>query len=143
MSPWIWILIGVVLSAVELSTTTFVLLWVGVAAIITGLLSFLVSGFAEQVIVFAVLAAVLLVVTRPLSVRLRTKKTTYISNVEGLTGERGIVVSKLANGQIGLVRVGSDVWSARAEPLDAAIVPGEWVEVVGVKSSTLSVRKLS
>lgn len=142
MSAWTWILIGVILGAIELGTTTFVLMWIAIAALCTGFISFLWPNFTVQVSLFAVLSIALLLLTRPLSKRLRNRKTTYVSNVGRLVGEQGLVTERMADGQPGTVRVGSEVWTARADPLDDVIESGEWVAVIAAESATLRVRKL-
>lgn len=141
MSPILWLVAGIVLIVVEMVSATFVLVWLGVAAIVTGIGAFVVHDLLLQVGLFGVLSIVLLAVTRPLAKKLRQRKTGYVSNVEHLVGERGVVISRIPPGGTGTVRVGSDVWSARAERMADAMEAGEWVEVRMVRSATLVVQK--
>lgn len=142
MSPILWLVAGIVLIVAEMMSATFVLVWLGVAAIVTGLGAFVVHDLLLQVGIFGVLSIILLVLTRPLANKLRQRKTGYVSNVEHLVGERGVVISRIAPGGTGTVRVGSDVWSARGEEISDAMEAGEWVEVRTVRSATLVVRKM-
>ncbi|MCY0869011.1 MAG: NfeD family protein [Firmicutes bacterium] len=139
MSPFVWILVGVFCGAVEVISITFVLMWIGAAAIATGIVSFFVPAFGWQVLVFALLSVGLLILSRPLVRRWRTSKTNYVSNVEALVGERGVVIERVTGTESGLVRVGSDVWSARSEPPDETFEAGEPVRVRRVKSTLLLV----
>lgn len=141
MSPILWLVAGIVLIVVEMMSATFVLVWLGVAAIVTGLGALVVHDLLLQVAVFGVLSVVLLVLTRPLANKLRQRKTGYVSNVEHLVGERGVVISRIAQGGTGMVRVGSDVWSARGDRVTDSMEAGEWVEVRAVRSATLVVQK--
>jgi len=144
MGSLVWLILAVVLGAIELMSTTFILLWVAIAALVTGLLGLLVHSFAAQLSVFAVLSVVLLLLTRPLVRRWRnTGTSTYQSNVQQLVGEQGTVVSRLSGGKTGMVRVGNDVWSARSELSDVQMEPGERVRVVAVRSALLIVSKVS
>ncbi len=144
MGSLIWLILAVVLGAIELMSTTFILLWVAIAALITGLLGLLVHSFGAQLSVFAVLSVILLLLTRPLVRRWRgTGASTYQSNVQQLVGEQGIVVTRLSGGRTGMVRVGNDVWSARGDLSDTQMEPGERVRVVAVKSSLLIVSKVT
>ena len=142
VSPLVWILVGVVLGAIELFSATFVLMWLGIAAVVTGLLGFAVPAFGSQVVAFAVLSVVLLAVTRPLARRWRKGKNEYVSSIGHLVGEKGLVISKMVQGGTGMVRVGGDVWSARAHDAGERIDVGEWVEVRAVNSSTLIVSRI-
>ena len=142
MSPWVWIFLGIVLGIIEMTSTTFVILWIAVAALLTGITGFVMHNFVEQVIIFAILSIILLIVTRPLAKRYKKRGSKYSSNVEQLVGEKGIVISKVAAGKTGMVRVGSDMWSARGEDAAESMEVGEWVQVKAVHSSILIVGKL-
>ncbi len=142
MNAWVWILLGVILGLIELTSTTFVILWIAVAAVITGIVGFVMHNFIEQVVVFAVLSIVLLMVTRPLAKRYKNRGSKFESNVQQLVGEKGIIISKIAPGKTGMVRVGSDMWSARASDTNELMEVGEWVRVKEVHSSVLIVNKL-
>lgn len=141
VNPILWIVAGIVLIVVEMMSATFVLVWLGVAALVTGLGALFIHDLLMQVAIFGLLSVVLLALTRPLARKLRERKTGYVSNVEHLVGERGIVIGRIAEGRTGMVRVGSDVWSARGNKPTDAIEAGEWVEVKAVRSSTLVVEK--
>ena len=144
MGALVWLVLAVVLGAIELMSTTFILLWVAIAALVTGLLGLLVHSFVAQLGVFAVLSVVLLLLTRPLVRRWRNAGApTYQSNVQRLVGEQGIVVTRLAGGKAGMVRVGNDVWSARGELSDIQLEPGERVRIVAVRSALLIVSKIT
>lgn len=58
LTPWHWMTAGVVLCALELIGPTTLLLWPGIAALITGLITLLIPilGWQLQVALFAVLA---------------------------------------------------------------------------------------
>ena len=58
LTPWHWLILGILLCAVELFAPTTVLLWAGIAALATGVLTFLVPilNWQLQIALFAVLA---------------------------------------------------------------------------------------
>lgn len=142
MSPFVWLGLALVLGIIELMSTTFILLWVAIAAVVTGILSFPMQAFAWQLALFVVLSVILLLATRPLVRRWRTpSKVTYLSNVQALEGETGIVVSRIAGGQAGLVRIDGQVWSARADDPALQLEKGEWVKVRSAKSAFLIVER--
>ncbi|OED34439.1 hypothetical protein AB833_32410 [Chromatiales bacterium (ex Bugula neritina AB1)] len=57
LSPWHWLTAGVLMCAIELFAPTTFLLWPGTAAILTGLITFLIPilGWELQVALFAML----------------------------------------------------------------------------------------
>jgi membrane protein implicated in regulation of membrane protease activity len=138
---YVWVILALALGVIELLSTTFVLLWIAVAALITGIFTLVVPSLGSQVVVFGLLSLILLLVTRRFSARWRMGKTSYVSRVEHLVGETGIVVMPVTSVKAGMVRIGSEVWSARAEAISEPISSGEWIEVVSVESSIVVVRR--
>lgn len=138
----IWFIVALILGVIELMSTTFILLWVAIAAAVTGLISLFAHSFELQLLVFVVLSIILLLLTRPLVKRWRNAGTSrFKSSVEELVGEQGIVVTRGVGEKAGVVRVGTEVWSARCEDSEEPLDRGERVVVIAVKSSQLIVRK--
>jgi membrane protein implicated in regulation of membrane protease activity len=131
---------GLALLILELFTTTFFLMWIAAAALLTALLSLFVPLAWLQWIVFAAVSVLLLIVTRPLSRSLHNRATVP-SNVDALMGQEAMVletINEAANS--GRVRVRSDEWRARG----SGVIPqGETVIVTGVAGATLLVRPKS
>ncbi|MCY0874753.1 MAG: NfeD family protein [Firmicutes bacterium] len=143
MSPWIWFGLALVLGIIELMSTTFILLWVAIAAVVTGLLSFPMHFFDWQLIVFVVLSVVLLMMTRPLVKRWRSAgSSTYRSSVQDLEGKEGVVMARIANGQAGMVRIEGQVWSARAHHPEQVFERGETVCVREADGVYLQVERM-
>ncbi len=69
-SPWGWIVLGGALLALEIAVPGASLIWLGFAAILTGLLTFAVTlGWDMQIVVFAILAIVAVVAGRRMAPR--------------------------------------------------------------------------
>ncbi len=65
LGPWTWWIAGILLLILELLAPGTFFLWFGVAAIITGILAMVADlGWQTELIVFAVLAIILVVVGR-------------------------------------------------------------------------------
>jgi len=144
MSVWVWLGVALVLGIIELMSTTFILLWVAIAAVATGILSIPAHSFAAQLIVFVVLSVILLMVTRPLVKRWRqTGITTYRSNVQALEGDEGVVMTRVTADVAGMVRIDGQVWSARAANMADIYERGERVRVLTAKSAFLTVERVS
>lgn len=111
---WVWLALLGVFIAVEGATVALVSLWfIGGAA---AALIFALCGLPlwSQVLVFAVVSAVLLIGLRPfLKKYINSKKVD--TNVDALIGKRAVVTEAIDNlrGQ-GTVRLGGNLWSARS-----------------------------
>lgn len=134
----IWILVGLLLLGAETLLPGVFLLWVGLAAIGTGIMLLLVTPpFWVTVTVFIVLLA------GGIGVALRLRRSDHprprVNTPDaGLVGRAGVLVEPGATGP--RVRVGDSDWAARL-PRDVAASPaGTRVRVEGVDGTTLVVR---
>lgn len=134
----IWILAGLVLLGAETLIPGVFLLWVGLAAIGTGLMLLLVTPpFWVVVAVFIVLLAAGI----GLALRLRrTSPTRPQVNTpgSGLVGRIGVLAEPNSTGP--RVRVGDSDWAARLAGDRAGMPAGTRVRVEGVDGTTLVVR---
>ncbi|WP_137753390.1 NfeD family protein [Sphingopyxis sp. L1A2A] len=138
MAPhWAWLTVGVLLCAAEIIAPGFFLVWLGVAAIATGVLAFLLPiGVPMQLGVFAVLAFIALYGAR------RWLKANPIVSSDPLLNQRGgrligevlTLVTAIENGR-GRARVGDGEWPVRGP--DAA--EGTKVRVVSADGGVLVV----
>ncbi|MCY0875220.1 MAG: NfeD family protein [Firmicutes bacterium] len=72
--------------------------------------------------------------------RKRLNGPKYVSELSYLVGEKGWVVSSVAVDKTGMVRVGTDIWSARAAFGSDALEPGQWVDITEAKKDILIVK---
>ena len=112
MQAWqIWMIIGIICIVIEIFDPAFFFLSLGTAAIITGLLSFIVKQTALQIIIFAVLSFLAF-----LSMRKLGKKVLSVvgkeTNVYALKGQIGIVTKAIPENGKGSVKLGGEEWSA-------------------------------
>lgn len=134
---WIWLSIGVLLCATEIVAPGFFLIWLGIAAIATGVLAFVLPiGVTVQLGIFAVLAFITLYSAR------RWLKNNPITTTDPLLNKRGgrligevlTLVAPIENGR-GRVQVGDGQWPVRGP--DAAA--GTKVRVVSADGGLLVV----
>lgn len=127
MSAWmIWMIIGIVLIIAEMTTFTFYLLWLGIGAIVASIIAMIFpDSWFLQIIVLGIVAVGLTYLTRPLTKRMLGKKG-FVDAIDDLVGKPAEVVEAIGFGGIGIVRIGSETWSATA---DVAIAAGEMVIV--------------
>ena len=135
---WLWLIGGVLLLIAEVIAPGFSLIFVGAAAIATGLLAMLLGvGLVLQLGLFAILAF--------LAVRIGGRRfyaSRYDYSADPLLNDRAgrllgkvVVVVQPVDSHGGRVRVGDSEWSARGGP--AAI--GDRVRIVDIDGNCLKV----
>jgi membrane protein implicated in regulation of membrane protease activity len=141
MPWWGWIVVGAVLLAAELFVipTDFFLVFLGVAAMIVGLIGLAGLGLPVwgQWATFAVLALVSLVFFRGW-LRARFTPTTRVDDT--LVGEIAVTREALAAGASGQIELRGTTWSARNAG-DVLLAPGDRARVERVEGLTLHVRR--
>jgi hypothetical protein len=121
VAPWIWITAGIILSVFEIVIPSFTVIWFGLAAIVVGLLSFILrtDSLAVQLALWAVLSA--LFTYGWFRFFKRETKTFSEQNKETIIGKSGIIVkAKDTTAPGGAIRfpvkvLGSDEWSYISE----------------------------
>lgn len=129
--PWIWLTAGLVLMIAELIAPGFYLIWIGAAAMLTGLIAFSGIGDAAQFACFAVLTVVSVIIARRWFKAYPIESTDPLLNNRAaqMIGEIVTVVEPIIGGD-GRVRVGDSEWIAHGA--DAAI--GTRLRVTGVNT---------
>ena len=134
---WLWAIGGVVLLIAELLAPGFFLLFIGAAAVATGVFTLLFDlGIAPQLILFAVYSALAVMLGKRFYAQPDTPDQMIGLNdpSKRMIG-KSLVVVEPVDEHGGRVRVGDGVWSARGGP--AAV--GERVVVTGVEGNCLTV----
>jgi membrane protein implicated in regulation of membrane protease activity len=134
---WLWLSLGILLAAAEMLAPGFFLIWLAAAAILTGLITWLVPiSMAVQLALFAILALGLVQAGR------RWFRANPIMSDDPLLNDRGarmvgdvVTVVETIQGGTGRVKVGDSVWTANGP--DTPV--GARVRITGVRGSTLQV----
>jgi membrane protein implicated in regulation of membrane protease activity len=137
-AEWIWLIGGVLLLIAELIAPGYSLIFVGAAALATGLLALLFPlSTPIQLGVFAILAVMIVRVgvRRAYAARYDHSSEPLLNNPAARLLGRVVVVTEAVNRNSGRVRVGDGEWSARGEP--AAV--GDRVRIVDVEGNCLKV----
>ena len=137
---WHWLILALLLAGIEMLTPGFFAIWLGGAALITGLLVLVVPGMSweGQLVLFAVLAVVSVLGWYRFGRRMRiaTEDATLNRRGDSLIGRSGDLVEPIVNGR-GRVKIDDSVW--RAEGNDAPL--GTRVTVTGVQGAILKVER--
>ena len=137
---WHWLALGLLLAAAEMAVPGVFLIWMAGAALITGLVAWLVPiGLPMQIVLFAVLAIVSVFAGR------RYLRAHPIAAADPLLNDRGaqavgetVVVTQVIAGGRGRVRLGDSEWLARGPDAE----PGTRMRVASHQGTMLLVEHL-
>lgn len=135
---WIWLLAVCAFGVAEAMTTGLVCIWFAAGAL-GGFFTALAHGsLTVQLVVFALVSAVALAVSKPLLRRVDRPRheATNLDRVIGLTGQ----VTETVDASAGAVYVDGKTWSARSESGEP-IPAGTAVEILSMEGVKLFVKK--
>ncbi|MDE0795962.1 MAG: NfeD family protein [Alphaproteobacteria bacterium] len=139
---WYWLALGIGLMLVEVLVPGVLFLWLGAAAIVTGLILLGIPdmGWQIQLVVFAVLSIVSVYVGRRYVYANPepTDHPTLNQRGENLVGQQ-YSLDGATSGGAGRVKVGDSLWAIAVIPQGAELPAGARIQVVRVDGSTLVV----
>jgi membrane protein implicated in regulation of membrane protease activity len=132
----VWVLVAVGLTVGEILTPgLFFLGPIAVAAVAASIVAAIGPGWLAQLIVFVAGAAASLAVLRPIARAHLRMPHALRTGAAALEGSRALVLEQVdATG--GRVKIGGEVWSARAYDETQVLQPGAWVEVMKIEGAT-------
>jgi membrane protein implicated in regulation of membrane protease activity len=137
MEVWVlWIVAAAGLGIAEMLTMGLFLAPFAVGAVLAGLLAAIGAAFVWSAAAFAVIAVVLLLVARPLLLARRRVPLGIRTGAAALVGSRALVVERIAFPHPGTVKIGGEIWTARAYGEDEVIEPGTVVDVIEIRGAT-------
>ena len=137
MSAWvIWAIVAVGLAVGEILTPgLFFLGPVALAAAAAAVVATLGGGLGIELLVFIVAAVASLGVLRPIARRHLRMPAKLRTGTAALVGTRGLAIERIdVHG--GRVKIGGELWSARAFDETQVIEPGAQVEIVKIEGAT-------
>lgn len=132
-----WLIAAGIFFVFEMITVGFLVFWLGIAALITMVVSFFTDSIIIQTAVFVVSSILLIFLTKPFVKKFMNSKDNVATNAYSIIGKNGLVTEDinqtLGTGQ---VKIDGETWSAKC--LDEAFIPkGSTIEVLkidGVKA---------
>ncbi len=142
LGPWSWMVLGFALLSAEIVLPGFFLLWIGIAAILTGALSLQLWdvafwGWQVQVLVFLALSLASAFLGKKLlgaSAEPETDEPLLNRRGEQLVGRTATLAEPIAQG-VGRVNLGDTVWRVVGPDLPA----GTRIRVTGARGPELTV----
>ncbi|MEM7780731.1 MAG: NfeD family protein [Pseudomonadota bacterium] len=135
--PYLWLGLGLILAAAEMLVPGMFLIWLGGAALITGLLAWaLPISLPVQILIFVVLAFLMVFAGRRYIAKNPITEVDPKMNKRGdrMVGEQAVVVQAIAGGT-GRVKHGDSEWLARGEDAEE----GAKVRITGSDGAILLV----
>ena len=137
LGPWAWIIAGAILLALELAVPGAFMMWLGIAAVLVGALSFLVDwSWQLQCIAFAVFAAASVPLWRRFALKVEPQSEAPLLNrrTEALIGRVFTLDKPIVDG-IGTVRIDDTIWRVRGPDRPA----GSRVKITQADGANLAV----
>jgi membrane protein implicated in regulation of membrane protease activity len=136
MPAWlIWLAAAAVLGVVEITTLTFAAGLMAAAAVVAAIVAGVGGGLLAQALAFGVTSFAALAAVYPFATRRRVASGSHPTGIAALTGRPAIVV-KQVDAVSGVVRIGGEVWSARAYDETQVIPAGTRVAVFEIEGAT-------
>jgi membrane protein implicated in regulation of membrane protease activity len=137
LGTWNWLILGLVLIGIEALAPGVFMLWLGLAALLVGLLSFVIDlHWQMQVLLFAVFAAAAVPVWRRLARRSKGEASNPFLNrrTDALVGRVFTLEKPIQDGS-GTVRIDDTIWRVTGPDAPA----GSRIRIVKADGATLTV----
>ncbi|AKH99100.1 membrane protein implicated in regulation of membrane protease activity [Hoeflea sp. IMCC20628] len=140
LGPWTWWIVGLILLGLEILIPGVFLLWIGLAAIVVGAVSFPlwgseIWGWQLQLLVFAVLAIAFALVGRRIAgSNTESDQPMLNRRVEGLVGRTATLEEPIAEGK-GRIRLDDTTWIVQGPDMPA----GARVRIIAAQAGGLTV----
>jgi membrane protein implicated in regulation of membrane protease activity len=138
MDAWlIWLIAGVFAAVGEIATAGFFLAPFAVGAFGAMAADLLGANGVVQIVVFAALTMTCFALVRPIAKRHLYTPPALRTGAAALVGASAIVTERIDNdAPAGAVRIGGEVWTARALDDDLVIEAGTKVQVLEIRGAT-------
>jgi membrane protein implicated in regulation of membrane protease activity len=138
MDAWVlWIIAACALAVGEMTTMSFYLAPFAGGALLAALFAAVGAGLGLSAGVFLVASILLLTVVRPIARSHLRTPAQLRTGTAALVGSNAVVLERIANHEaVGCVRIGGEVWTARAYDEDEVIEEGARVQVVEIRGAT-------
>jgi membrane protein implicated in regulation of membrane protease activity len=138
MGSWLlWTIVAAAFTLGELHTNSLYLAPFAIGAAIAAVLAVLGAGGLVATLAFVAAAMLFFLLLRPIAMRHRKAVPAIRTGAAALVGQPALVLERIANNEgVGTVRIGGEVWTARAYDEDEVIPAGEHVEVVEIRGAT-------
>ena len=136
-----WFIVAIIFGVGELMITSLTLIWFSIGALLVMFLSIFIESILWQVIIFAVVSIILLVIATKYLVD-RDKDVKYNTNLQGIISQKAIVTQTIEPYETGVAKLNGEEWTAMSKD-ETRIEAGKLVEVVAIEGVKLIVKEVS
>lgn len=134
-----WLLLAAIFIVIELVSLGLTSIWFAGGSFVAAIAAVAGANMVVQVVLFAIVSIVLVVLTRPLAMKHLDNKTEK-TNAEGLIGMNAVVLQEINNLQeTGQAKINGMEWTARAKDNKDVIPVGTVVKIVEIQGVKLIV----
>ena len=134
---YLWLLLVIVLSIVEIITVNLVSIWFVISGIVAMIASLFTDNLVIQISIFVILGLIFMLLTRKIVKKIVPEKVK--TNLDRIIGMQGIVITKIGKNKPGEVKVDGKIWTATS---DETINQDEIVKILEINSTKLKVEKI-
>ena len=134
---YLWLLLVIVLSIVEIITVNLVSIWFVISGIVAMIASLFTDNLVIQISIFVILGLIFMILTRKIVKKIVPEKVK--TNIDRIIGMQGIVITKIGKNKPGEVKVDGKIWTATS---DETINQDEIVKILEINSTKLKVEKI-
>jgi membrane protein implicated in regulation of membrane protease activity len=133
---WVlWVVLAAALAIGEVMTLGFLLGLLALAAVAAGVVAAVGGGVVVQLLVFIVASIASLALIRPIAKRHLHTPAAIRTGTAALVGSKALVTERVDD-LGGQVKIGGEVWTARAYLDGQVLEPGARVEVAKIEGAT-------
>ena len=138
----VWLALAVMLGIAEMFSLDLILGMLALGALVGAVSALLGAGFALSAIIAALASVACIAAVRPPLVK-RLHGGPELSLGHGkLVGQQGRVTERITALEVGRIKLGGEIWSAKPYDETLAIEPGETVEVLEIRGATAYVHPI-
>lgn len=132
-----WLTAGIFLMVLEIVTPGIYFLWVGLGALVTGIISLIIPSLSGSAlgVIFAILAIISALTGRKLMLKRQAVPTGLNDRMGSYVGKVYPVFEQFVDGR-GKIKIGDSVWQAEAA---SNLSVGDQAKVVGTNGTVLKV----
>lgn len=139
--PFIWIGFAIVMAVCEAATTQLVSVWFVLGAVCAAISTIFTPSIFIQLIVFLVVSAVSLAITRPLIKKFKKSAKAVSTNADRVIGKTGVVIVPIDDMlSVGQVKVLGETWSAISD--NAPLKKDTKIKVLSIEGVKLVVEPI-
>ena len=137
----LWLIVAIIFGVAELMTTSLTLVWFSIGALCMTFLSIFIESILVQIIIFAAISTVLLVIATKYLVK-RDKDVKYSTNLQGIISKNAVVIEDIEPYSTGLVKLNGEEWTAVSKH-EVKIEKNKIVKVIAIEGVKLIVEEVS